>query len=288
MTILSLSQQWPEPLRGLILDGCQAFDAGRFAVAEQAFSRALDREADIPEAHLGLALIRRPGPDYRAWLERLHAALRPAAYVEIGIETGLTLRLARPPTLAFGIDPAPQVATSMDWAAKTRIFTATSDAFFADQKMRDALPGPIDFAFIDGDHRFEQVLRDVINLERHMSAGGVIAIHDTWPLNAETATRERTTGFYTGDGWKIVPCLRALRPDLRLLTITAAPTGLTLVTGFDPASTLLQDRQSAITELYGPLPYGPATDRLLALSGNDDAALDQILAWRAMATAKSS
>jgi hypothetical protein len=288
MLPLSLSKPWPEPLRSLILEGCQALEAGRLAAARQAFAQALECEADIPEAHLGLALIQRPGPDYRAWLERLHAALRPAVYVEVGIESGLALQLAQPPTLAFGIDPVPQAPASTDWAARTRIFTATSDAFFADPEMRAALTGPVDFAFIDGDHRFEQVLRDFISLEALMSPGGIVALHDTWPLNAETATRERTTGFYTGDGWKIVPCLRALRPDLRLLTIPAAPTGLTLVTGLDPASTLLRDRFDVIIELYGPLPYAPAMDRLLALSGNDDATLDQLLGWRAMATAKSS
>ncbi|GAA0585248.1 class I SAM-dependent methyltransferase [Caenispirillum bisanense] len=283
---LVLTQPWPLPLRRLLLEGRQAFRQGRMDLACRRYEEALRIEPNIPEAHLGLALARRPGPDYLAWLKTLHDTLRPALYLEIGVEAGDTLRLAGSGTTAVGIDPAPRIPADRPLPASTRVVAMTSQAFFADARAAASLPGPIDFAFIDGDHRFEAVLRDFIAVEAHMAPTGVIALHDTWPLNPGTATDTRHTGFYTGDGWKLIPCLRAIRPDLRLLTIPAPPTGLTLVTALDPSSTVLRERLGSVLAAYAALPYGPGSERLLALSSNGPAALDQVLAWRAMAAAK--
>jgi len=287
---LTLTHDWPEPIRHLILEGLAALERGETADACRHLEQALRLEPNLPEAHLGLALARRPGPDYLDWLKRLHETLRPTVYVEIGIETGESLRLAQPPTYAFGIDPAPRV-DGRTWQTETRIHALTSDAFFETPDCVASLPGPVNFAFIDGDHRFEAVLRDIAHLEPLMALDGVIALHDTYPLNELTADPVRQTGFYSGDGWKAVLCLRAVRPDIQILTLPAAPTGLTLLTGFDPQSRLLQDRLPALVEAYAPLPYRALTaapTRLLSLTANDESALDQLLARRAMATAKSS
>jgi hypothetical protein len=59
-------------------------------------------------------------------------------------------------------------------------------------------------------------------------------MHDTIPLDRATSARTRTTEFYTGDVWKIVPHLRRYRPELEVATVTAAPSGLTLIRGLDP------------------------------------------------------
>lgn len=285
---IELTQPWPLPLRRLLLEARRDLRRGRATQAVLGFERALELEPNIPEAHLGLALARRPGPGYRKWLEILHGALRPGLYVEIGVETGRTLRIAKPGTAVIGIDPDPRLPADGAAAPDVRVFAMTSQEFFATSEAVAALPGPVDLAFIDGDHRFASVLHDFLELEARMAPDGVIALHDTWPLDARTAGSTRLTGFYSGDGWKLVPCLRALRPDLRLMTIPAAPTGLTLVTGLDPASTLLRRRFDRILAAFAPLPYGAGAEHSLALVRNDGAALDQLLAWRAMATAKSS
>lgn len=281
---LALSLPWPLPLRRLLLDGRRALDQDRRAEAERAFLSALALEPNIPEAHVGLALARRPGPDFRTWLARVQTALKPRVYVEIGVETGLSLRLAGQETLVIGIDPVPRVPPAEATRPGLHLFAMTSRAFFASaDTLAPPLPAAlraIDFAFIDGDHRFETVLRDFIDLEARMAPGGVIALHDTWPLNAHTASPLRQTGFYSGDGWKLVPCLRALRPDLRVMTVATSPTGLTFVTRLDPASRLLHQRYQSILETYARLPYGAAVERELALVPNTGAALDQLLAWR--------
>jgi hypothetical protein len=70
-----------------------------------------------------------PGPDYLALLKKFHDWLRPATYVEIGVENGRSLALALAPTRAIGIDPAPQIA--VNFHAQTPLFRLGSDEFFA-------------------------------------------------------------------------------------------------------------------------------------------------------------
>ena len=116
-------------------------------------------------------------------------------------------------------------------------------------------------AFVDGDHRFESVLDDFIRLERWAAPGALIVLHDTLPLTELTASTTRQSGFYTGDGWKIVPCLRGLRPDLAVVTLPVAPTGITLVTGLNPASTLLSRRGVDILATYAAMPAHRVVER---------------------------
>ena len=174
-----------------------------------------------------------PGPDFREVLGWIHEVLRPATYVEIGVYAGGSLAAVHPHTLAIGIDPAPQ--PDRCWPTGSRIFRLTSAEFFAKCDLRQALGGrAVDLAFIDGLHLFEQALEDLCNLERHAAPGSMIAVHDTIPLDRVTSARTRTTEFYTGDVWKIVPYLRRNRPELEMITVTAAPTGLTLIRGLHP------------------------------------------------------
>jgi len=174
-----------------------------------------------------------PGPDFREVLGWIHEALRPSTYVEIGVHTGCSLAAVQPHTLAIGIDPDPQQHGCRPTGC--RVLQLTSAEFFAGYDLRHVLGGrAVDLAFIDGFHLFEQALEDLCNLERHIAPGGVIAVHDTIPLDRVTSARIRTTEFYTGDVWKLVPFLRRRRPELEVVTVTAAPTGLTLIRGLNP------------------------------------------------------
>jgi hypothetical protein len=196
-----------------------------------------------PAFHDSAAARRFPGPDYHEVLGWLHEALQPETYVEIGVMGGGSLRIARPSTTAVGIDPeAPGSG-----GTRALIFSMTSGEFFARYDLREVLGGRnVDFALIDGLHRCEQALEDFLNLERYAGPDTVIALHDTIPLDQETSARERTTEFYTGDVWRMVAYLRENRPDLRIVTVKTAPTGLTLVRGFSSGA--------------APLVRGSATD----------------------------
>jgi Methyltransferase domain len=180
---------------------------------------------------------RLPGPAYYPVLKWIHGFVKPANYVEIGIQKGVSLHQALPDTSRLiGIDPAPHilpVIAQQPPAANAQIYELTSDEFFERYDLTELLGGPVALAFIDGLHLFEQVLRDFANLERHSDGRTVIILHDCIPFDEATASRERTTDFYSGDVWKAVLALRRERPELKMVMVRTAPTGLCLVSRLD-------------------------------------------------------
>src|SRR4249920_2101622 len=163
---------------------------------------------------------------YLESLAEVHQLLEPAFYLEIGVRRGNSLELARCP--AIGVDPAPDVATFLP--ATTVLSAKTSDDFFAGLAA-EPLPQAPELAFIDGMHLFEYALRDFMNIERLSTATTLIAIDDIFPSHPDQAARERCTRVWTGDVWKLQRCLEELRPDLIVLSLDTAPTGLLLVAG---------------------------------------------------------
>ncbi|WP_280187718.1 class I SAM-dependent methyltransferase [Delftia sp. PS-11] len=250
--------------------------------AEGILRQALVQEPNRPAIHVALARLRWPGPDYLHWLAWFHRQLQPAVYLEIGVESGKSLALVQPRSHVIAIDPAPVGNPLQACPAKGELFCQTSAAFFSHVPPDSLLArSGFDLAFIDGDHRFDTVLDDFIAVEKHASANAFVLLHDTLPLTASTSGSIRATGFYSGDAWKIVPCLRALRPDLRITTVPAAPTGLTVITGLNPGSTLLREQRDAIRQAYADLPSEMAVDHphaLLMLGRNDPAWMQDWLA----------
>ena len=180
---------------------------------------------------------------YYGLLRRAHEVLEPQRYLEIGVYKGHSLALAGPQIRVVGVDPEPMVADLGDNAV---VVSATSDDFFADADLLGLLGGPIDLAFVDGLHLYEQALRDVANVERNSDPDGVILIHDCLPIDAATSAREQTSMVWSGDVWKVVVALRRYRPDLTVTTVDVEPTGLAVVSGLDPYNTGLFDRYDEI------------------------------------------
>lgn len=254
--------------------------AGEIEAARQAFFRAAELDGRSCEAADGLFLCEAescmPGEDYYALLARFHGWLRPAAYVEIGLGHGRSLGLAAPATVALGIDPVMASYERLLYSAAgnpAQLYLETSDEFFARHDLRREMgKAAFDLGFIDGLHLFEQVLKDFINLERYAGKDSVVLIHDCLPINALVAARERCTGFWTGDVWKIVPCLKTMRPDLHIFTIPAKPSGLAVVTNLDPGSSTLGRDFDRIAAYFGSLSLpGGAREKnmLLNVAEND-------------------
>jgi hypothetical protein len=234
---------------------------GEPELAVSGYRTALTFDRNLVQAHIGLATIKMPGDFYHAWLDRFYAAPAPETVIEIGVFDGASLARVRPPTLAIGVDPNPNVSHPLK--AETHIFPETSDTFFA-RHGPDALLAerPLGIGFIDGLHLYEQALKDFINLERYCGPRSVILFHDTIPLDEATQSRARDTQFHTGDVWKTVLCLKHYRPDLDIFTIPTPWTGLTVVTGLDPASRVLPDRYEEAVARFIDTPFSAVDSNL--------------------------
>ena len=237
------------------------FLLGENEAAASNYRTALSFNSDLPAAHSGLAAINLPGIPYLDWLEKLYRFLNPKNVIEIGVSQSASLARVPAPAIAIGVDPVPSVIYPLQTEA--HIFAETSDDFFARRNVRELLCGePLSIGFIDGSHLFEQALRDFMNLEKYSSPNSLIMFHDTVPLDELTQRREPETHFSTGDVWKTILCLKKYRPDLDIFTIATAPTGLTLVTGMDPRSSILAEiYDDALAKLLN-LPFSTVQQNL--------------------------
>ena len=261
----------PELARAEYIAGENEMRNGDFVAARESFERAFALDPRLPNIQDRLSQLRMSGPHYVDVLRTIHAHLRPRTYLEVGVETGTTLRLASPQTRAIGIDPRPILDAPLGASATLQLMT--SDAYFAGHDVRAELGGlPIDLAFIDGMHHFEFALRDFINIEKHCSRESTILIHDCYPFDRLTAERERRMLFWSGDIWRALLALRKYRPDLRVHTVATAPTGLGVVRGLDPESRVLEEKLDQIVREFLALDYSVLDtdkDAKLALVPND-------------------
>lgn len=221
------------------------------------------------------------------FLASLHDLLRPRSYLEIGVQHGTSLRLARPGTVAIGIDPDPRLTVDVGAA---RVERCTSDEYFpgADFAITMGAAHPfaatdnvVDLAFIDGMHLYEYALRDFSYVERWAAPGAVVAFDDVLPRNQREAARVQCPGDWTGDVWRIYPILREYRPDLQIALVDTQPTGVMLVWGLNPDDRTIQDGYEEIVARW-PLADTPVPADVL---GRTEAvtparALDALRRWK--------
>lgn len=276
----SLASEKQRTSQDYVTQGTQALQERRFDDARLAFELAIDADADCVEAYLALSRLRYPGENYLDLLSRIHRALTPRSYVEVGVGRGASLQRTLPATACVGIDPAPTPPPGLP--AHVRVFPMTSNAFFARPNVEEILGfREIDLAFIDGMHLFEYALDDFQNLERRMSRSGTILVHDCIPFDHATSARERTTRFWTGDVWRVLPTLRQFRPDLAITVVGCAPSGLAIIQNLDPASQVIAAGREKM------LAFGHSLDMRAATSAtrytpNDWAAIAKLFKQRSV------
>ncbi len=198
------------------------------------------------------------GIEFREYLKQIHRVWKPTSYLEIGVETGATLAFAQCRTVA--IDPEFHLqGDPIGPRTETYLFQLASDEFFAKHDLKKFLPDGVDFAFLDGMHHFEYLLRDFMNTEIYSRSDTVVAMHDCYPVNTEIADREQnddrridpvTRRWWTGDVWKLLPILRDFRPDLDVTILDCEPTGLVVVQGLNPTSKTLPNAYDEIVANY--------------------------------------
>jgi glycosyltransferase involved in cell wall biosynthesis len=192
------------------------------------------------------------GVPYIEFLKLAATRLNPGSYLEIGTETGASLRQVECDALC--IDPTFQLTQDALLGRKrTFLFQMTSDEFFSEYDPRIFFPRGVDLGFLDGLHHFEALLRDFINFERCCHENSVAIIHDCLPTDLEMTSRQFKWGGWTGDVWRILPALKKYRPDLRVLLLDCPPTGLVVCFGLDSSSTILQDNYKEIIEEFSQL-----------------------------------
>jgi len=241
------AQQW-------VLRGENYFSQGAFEKALACSKKAISI-CGLKSAYSLMHHALFPGDNYMSILSGFHENLELESYVEIGVHNGKSLALAKHDTKVVGIDPEPRINRPIKSCAK--IYPIPSDHFFESYDLFKELgTTKLDLAFIDGLHHFDQALRDFINLERYANKETIILIHDCIPITRLVGNRERVTPFWTGDVWKMLPCLKKYRPDLKVHIIPADPSGLGIITNLDPNSTVLSDKFSKIDSEYRSLDLG--------------------------------
>lgn len=132
----------------------------------------------------------------------------------------------------------------------------TPDKFFATYEISGLTGGrAIDFSVIDGQHLFEHVLRQFINLERFCHHGSVIAIPNVFPQTLTIEQRDPQDDGWADDVYGIILALRTHRPDLTLMAVDVGSKGMLLVTSLDPQDRILAARFENIVEKHKRLDY---------------------------------
>ena len=167
-------------------------------------------------------------------------------YLEIGSANGDTIKNIRC-NHRIGIDPNSSLG-----------IRATSDDYFANSK------GKFGLIFIDGDHRCEQVLRDILNSLDHLATDGTIVVHDCLPLDVEeTRQIANKGGMYTGDGWRVIASMSRF-PQLDVV-----------VGNFDHGCAIIKQRPNPFSD--GPA--FPPSIRSWTWGQYEQALLFPILSW---------
>ena len=74
--------------------------------------------------------------------------------------------------------------------------------------LRNFLPNGVDFAFLDGMHHFEYLLRDVLNTEKYSRKNSIVAFPDGQSCLNLAAARLR---YIAGTAWS-AKCYMNMRP----------------------------------------------------------------------------
>ena len=110
-------------------------------------------------------------------------------YLEIGVDDGINF-MNVDCSEKIGVDPS---FAKLHTSARPYCVRMTSDEFF------NSIPTDqlFDIIFIDGDHTYEQVVKDIANSKKHLSANGVIIMHDVYVFD-EKQTVYNNDSVYMG------------------------------------------------------------------------------------------
>jgi hypothetical protein len=174
-------------------------------------------------------------------------------YLEIGVHRGEVF-LALSAASKVGVDPAnyiPRLRRLL--SPRGKIVRATSDEFFA----RLAPGERFDVIFVDGDHGYEQAVRDIESSLRHLSDEGAVIVHDANPPSESAAlptaaeVLDRGEMLWCGEVWRAIVLLRATRGDLSV-EVLDTDFGIAVIRP-EPSRTLPLDADEVASLTYADL-----------------------------------
>lgn len=136
---------------------------------------------------------------HESLLPAMAAVIRPVLYVEIGIYQGTTFRaVARHAEKAIGVDINPGCEKFVTGSTTSFICGTSRDVGLHRWILEET---QIDLAFIDGDHSFESVKEDFLNLVPYLSSHALVCFHDTYPANHNSTSPNLCGDAYRFPEW---------------------------------------------------------------------------------------
>lgn len=134
-------------------------------------------------------------------------------YLELGIYTGITFETVVPLVKrAIGVDINDNRNKKIG-----EFYQMTTDDFF--KKFKDT----VDIIFIDGNHKYESVVKDFENSLKILNKYGIILLHDTDPSD-----KNLLNPLYCNDCHKIVDYISNNHPELNIITLPLTIAGLSI------------------------------------------------------------
>ncbi|RMH81579.1 MAG: hypothetical protein D6683_04105 [Actinomyces sp.] len=178
-------------------------------------------------------------PPYLGTLRRLDQVIRPRTYIEVGVDRGWSLA-ASTADVRVGIDPDPHpdlpTVTTDTPDIDEIIDRGPGSAWLVRRRSDDAAGALHDllkrrraqFAFVDGLHLADQVIRDIAMLRTFTGRDAIFALHDVIPIQGGMSRLppRRRDQAWTGDVWRVVPTLAAMGVDV--VVDPVPPSGLAI------------------------------------------------------------
>ena len=147
-------------------------------------------------------------------LAMIASIYKPKVYIELGLYDGETFNKVKNFCgRAIGVDIR---EISLDG----EIHVCTTDDFFNQIFTNEKA----DMIFIDADHKYDSVMKDLENSLKVLNQGGCILLHDTDPESDHLFDPG-----YCGDSYRVVDYLES-KNDLNVVTIPCTEAGLSIVT----------------------------------------------------------
>jgi len=149
-------------------------------------------------------------------------------YLEIGVSKGITFH-AVPAARKVAVDPRFRFDPAVQPAHPGAVYhQVTSDTYFGSIAQPDET---FEVIFLDGQHTFEQTLRDLLNALAHLAPGGVILIDDVIPSSYPASMRSRresiaaatamgVNGQWMGDVYRLVFFIDSFFQQLTYRTVS--------------------------------------------------------------------